>query len=262
MTSETLLTIGQLAKQVNVRTSTLRFYEKEGLLQPNGRSDAGYRLYHPDAAQKVHLIQRAQRLGFSLADIRPLLHAWETGHLDDEAVTQTAENRYLALEAQITSLLVQQHELALFLQDLHMREETASSAGSGQAVSPDSAFDKLLARICAGPEIQSQAHFMFDWLLNQAGCVLTSTTGRQLLDRLRGQHIHVWQEDDAYHILIVSDDLDVGSALQELAQLEATCQAHNHLVPEFTYNDEGYLFIAQGENAFIYARLFMALEAE
>lgn len=249
-----MLTIGQLAKQVNVKTSTLRYYEKEGLIQPNGRSEAGYRLYNPEAAQKIHLIQRAQRLGFSLADIRPLLHAWETGNLDDESVIQTAENRYLALEEQITRRLVQQHELALFLQDLHRRQETA--------VSPDSAFDQLLARVCAGPDVQAQARFMFDWLLNQAGCILTSTSGKQLLDQLRGQHIHVWQEDDAYHILIVSSDPDVGKALQELAQLEATCEAHNQLIPKFTYDDEGYLFVAKGENAFIYARLFIALEGE
>lgn len=254
MMKQDLLTIGQVAKQVNVRTSTLRFYEKEGLLQPNGRSDSGYRLYHPDAVQKIHLIQRAQRLGFSLADIRPLLQAWETGKLDDEAVLKTAEARYLALEEQLTRQLVQQHELALFLQDLHRRQETA--------VPPDSAFDQLLARVCASPERQSQAHFMFSWLLNQAGCILTSTTGKQLLDRLRGQHIHIWQEEDAYHILIVSNDPKVGSALQELAQLEATCKVHNHPVPEFTYDDEGYLFVAQGENAFIYAKLFMALEVE
>ena len=258
MIAQNLLTIGQLAKLVNLRPSTLRFYEKEGLLQPNGRSDSGYRLYHHDAAPKLRLIQRAQRLGFSLADIRPLLKAWETGNLNDEAVINTAENRYLALEEQITRRRVQQHELALFLQDLHRRQE----ADTVTAVTPDSAFDQLLARVCASPEIQAQAHFMFDWLLKQAGCILTSTTGKQLLDRLRGQHIHVWQEDEAYHILIVSDDPEVGSALQELAQLEATCQAHNHLVPEFTYDNEGYLFVAQGENAFIYAQLFMALEVE
>ncbi|MCZ7670637.1 MAG: MerR family transcriptional regulator [Chloroflexi bacterium] len=254
MNTESLLTIGQLAKQLQVRTSTLRYYEKEGLLQPNGRSDSGYRLYHPQAAQTVRLIQRAQRLGFSLADIRPLLQARESGDLNDEAVIQTAEKRYLALEEQITRQLVQQHELALFLQDLHTREETA--------VSPHSAFDQLLVRVCSRPEVQSQAQYMFDWLLRQSGCILTSTTGQQLLERLRGQHLHVWQEDDAYHILIVSRDPAVGAALQELAQLEAACEAHNHLIPEFTYDDEGYLFVARGENAFIYARLFMALEAE
>lgn len=252
--AQILLTIGQLAQQLNVRTSTLRFYEKEGLLQPNGRSDSGYRLYHPDAAQTVHLIQRAQRLGFSLADIRPLLQAWETGHLNDGPVIHTAEQRYLALEEQITRQLVQQHELALFLQDLHRRQETA--------VSPHSAFDQLLARICAAPETQNQAHFMFDWLLSQSGCGLTTTAGQQILNRLRGQHSHIWQEDDAYHVLLVSQDPAVGNALQELAQLEATCEAHPHLATEFTYADEGYLFIAKGENAFIYARLFLALEAE
>ena len=248
-----MLTIGQVAKLVNVRTSTLRFYEKEGLLEPDGRSDSGYRLYHPDAAQKVRLIQRAQRLGFSLADIRPLLHAWETGNLDDEAVIRTAENRYLALEEQITRQLVQQHELELFLQDLHRREETAVT---------NSAFDQLLARVCAGPEAQAQSRFMFDWLLSQSGCVLTSSTGQQLLDRLRGQHIHVWQDADAYCILVVSSDPVVGEALQELAQLEGSCEAHNHLTPEFSDDEEGFLFVAEGENAFIYARLFLALESE
>ncbi len=257
-----MLTIGQLAKLVNTNTSTLRYYEKERLIQPNGRSAAGYRLYHPQVAQKIRLIQRVQRLGFSLADIRPLLHAWETGNLDDEAVIQTAENRYLALEEQITKQLVQRHELALFLQDLHRRQETAVSPDSRETASRDSTFDQLLTRVCAGPDVQAQAHLMLDWLLSQAGCILTSTTGKQLLERLRGQHVHVWQKDDAYHILIVSKDPNVGKALQELAQLEAICEAHNHLIPEFTYNDEGFLFVAKGKNAFIYARLFMALETK
>jgi DNA-binding transcriptional MerR regulator len=246
-----MLTIGQLAERVGVRPSTLRFYEQEGLIAPDGRSEAGYRLYTPAAVAKIRLIQRAQRLGFSLADIRPLLHAWETGNLDDTAVIHTAENRYLALEAQITSLLVQQHELELFLQDLHTKHNR-----------PAAAFDQLLARVCADPATQSQAHFMFDWLLEQAGCALTSEAGQRLLNRLRGQHTHIWQDGDAYYILVVSQDEAVAAALKELAQLEAHCEAHNHLVPEFTDDDEGYLFVARGDNAFIYARLFLALEDE
>ena len=103
---------------------------------------------------------------------------------------------------------------------------------------------------------------MFDWLLEQAGCALTSRAGQRLLDRLRGLHTHIWQEDDAYFVLIVSQDPDVAAALQELAQLEAHCEAHKQLIPEFTADDEGYLFIARGDNAFIYARLFLALEDE
>ena len=250
-----MLTIGQLAKQVGVRPSTLRFYEKEGLLQPNGRSESGYRYYGTDAAQTVRLIQRAQRLGFSLADIRPLLQAWETGDLSDAAVVATAEHRYLALEAQITRLLVQQHELEHFLQDLDRRVKKASASSS-----TPSAFDQLLARVCADPAATGEANFMFDWLLAQAGCSLTTTAGQQILNRLRGQHMHVWQEDEAYYILIVGGETAVVDALQELAQLESDCEAHAHSKPEVITNAEGALFIARSENAFIYARLFLAFE--
>lgn len=252
-----MLTIGQLANQVGVRTSTLRYYEKEGLLQPNGRSESGYRFYAEDAIQTVRLIQRAQRLGFSLADIRPLLHAWETGDLSDAAIVATAENRYLALEAQITRLLVQQHELEHFLQDLDRR---AKASPFNPADTAPSAFDQLLARVCADPAVAGEANFMFDWLLAQAGCSLTTVAGQQILERLRGQHMHVWQEDEAYFILIVGAETAVVNALQELAQLEADCEAHAHAAPEVITNTEGALFIARSENAFIYARLFLALE--
>ena len=91
------LTIGQLAKQMGVRTSTLRYYEKEGLITPDGRSDAGYRLYKPEAAQTIQLIQRAQRVGFSLADIKALLASWTSGDLSNQKLIETAEARFLAL---------------------------------------------------------------------------------------------------------------------------------------------------------------------
>lgn len=250
-----MLTIGQLAKRVGVRPSALRYYEQEGLLQPDGRSEAGYRLYAPKAVDRLRLIQRAQRLGFSLADIRTLLRGWETGRLSEEALIATAEARYLALEKQVTELLVLQHELELFLQDLHQHEANGETNGS-------SAFDQLLARVCANPTAQPAATTMLDWLRQYTGCVLTSDEGQRLLDHLRGQHVHIWQEDDAYHILIVSHNQQVGQALHELAQLEANCQVHTHPSPQLTYGDEGYLFKASGPNAFIFARLFLTLEQE
>ena len=118
------LTIGELAKQTGLRTSALRYYEQEGLLSPADRTEAGYRLYAPDSLDTVRLIQRAQRLGFSLAEIRTLLGAWQAGRLDDEAVLTTAESRHLALEREVTELRVRQHELELFLQDLRDAAET------------------------------------------------------------------------------------------------------------------------------------------
>lgn len=245
-----LLTIGQLAKKAGVRTSSLRFYEAEGLLIPSTRTDAGYRLYPPEALQRIEMIHRAQRLGFSLADIRPLLEGWDAGDLSNQTILEIAENRYLALEKQVTERLVLQHELELFLQDLNRRKKTDT---------PDSAFDKLLERVCADPTQKSSARFMLDWLMEQAGCNLTSESGRNILSRLEGQHVHVWQENEAYNILFVSDDPKVGEALHELADLEANCDTHANTDSHFDHDDEGYLFTAKGEFAFIFARLFLVL---
>lgn len=250
-----MLTIGQLAKQVGVRTSTLRYYEQEGLLQPDGRTESGYRLYTPEAVQRIRLIQRAQRLGFSLGDMRPLLGGWEMGDLSDTAILETAENRYLALERQITQRLVLRHELEFFLRDLYERNTQSSPP-------MNSAFDRLLARVCVNPATQSSANNMFDWLMEQTMCNLSGEAGQAILNRLRGQHSHIWQEESRYHILVVSDDVAVAQALQALAQLEANCEVHAQLTPQFAYGEEGFLFVANGENAFIYARLFLALEQE
>ena len=76
-----LLTIGQLAKKVGLRPSAIRYYEEQGLIQPKERSDAGYRLYAPAAESTLRFIQRAQRLGFSLADIHSLLVDWKSGSI-------------------------------------------------------------------------------------------------------------------------------------------------------------------------------------
>lgn len=256
MTNNQNMTIGQLAKRVGLRTSALRYYEEQGLLEPAARTEAGYRLYKPEAEQTLRFIQRAQRLGFSLDDIRTLLRGWQIGDLSDETVIKTAESRYFTLERQVTQLLVLQHELGLFLSDLHRQTDR----GDGL---PETLFSRLIDHVCANP-LNQAAETMFDWLMEHTGCVLATEEGRTLLDTLRGQHVHIWQVGEDYHILVVSDDPAVGAALESLARLEAHCQAHTYpdLAPEFMLDDEGYLLIARGENGFIFARLFLALGQE
>ncbi len=65
--------IGELAKRCGVTTDTLRFYEKNQLIQPAGRSDSGYRLYSEDNQQQVRFILKAKALGLSLDEIKELL---------------------------------------------------------------------------------------------------------------------------------------------------------------------------------------------
>jgi MerR family copper efflux transcriptional regulator len=248
-----MLTIGQLARRVGLRTSALRYYEEEGLLIPDERSEAGYRLYGPGAEDTLRFIQQAQRLGFSLADIRTILRGVQEDSLSGEGLLDMAQDRLVDLERRLTESLVVHHEMESFLQELErlVRQDEVSASGF---------YQRIIGQVCASPPGALAAQSIFDWLLEQTGCGLSAGDARSLLDTLRGQHVHLWQVEDGYEILVVSHEPDVLVALQQLAQTEASCEAHP--APRVHEHDEGYLLIARGENAFIFARLFLALERE
>jgi MerR family transcriptional regulator, copper efflux regulator len=62
-----------VARTTGCSTSALRYYEDQGLLQPDKRSEAGYRLYSNEVVGRVSFIQRAKALGLTLREIRQLL---------------------------------------------------------------------------------------------------------------------------------------------------------------------------------------------
>ena len=68
-----MLTIGKLAALAETSTDTLRYYEREGLIEPTERSQGGYRLYDKESARRIRFIKHAQQCGFTLTEIRDLL---------------------------------------------------------------------------------------------------------------------------------------------------------------------------------------------
>lgn len=66
-------TIGQLAKEANVPTSTVRYYERRQLLHPVSRSGGNYRMYDSKTLERLLFIRSAQNAGFTLKDIESLL---------------------------------------------------------------------------------------------------------------------------------------------------------------------------------------------
>jgi len=68
-----VFTIGKLATLAGISADALRYYEREGLIEPAGKSAAGYRLYDKDSARRVQFIKHAQHCGFTLAEIRELI---------------------------------------------------------------------------------------------------------------------------------------------------------------------------------------------
>ena len=64
-----MFTIGELAKAARVPTSTVRYYEREGILRPAGRSSSNYRLYAKEDIERLRFIRGAQATGFTLRDV-------------------------------------------------------------------------------------------------------------------------------------------------------------------------------------------------
>ena len=85
------LRIGQLAKLTSVNVETLRYYEREGLLDKPFQHLSGYRAYPVSAVGHVQSIKRAQALGFSLSEIRTLLKSARGVRVSNEASKKVAE---------------------------------------------------------------------------------------------------------------------------------------------------------------------------
>ena len=71
--SQTVLRIGELAAECGVSIDTIRYYERRKLLPHAGRSAGGFRLYTPEAVERLRFIKQAQEIGFSLEEIGGLL---------------------------------------------------------------------------------------------------------------------------------------------------------------------------------------------
>ena len=67
------MTISAVARMAGVGIETIRFYEREGLMEAPPRTISGYRQYSQEAVQRLQFIQRAKYLGFTLKEIEELL---------------------------------------------------------------------------------------------------------------------------------------------------------------------------------------------
>ena len=97
-------TIGKLAALTQVSADALRYYEREHLLLPRGKSASGYRLYDEEAARRVGFIRHAQECGFTLAEIRELLALRGRNSACCDDVRRVAVERKLQLESKIRSM--------------------------------------------------------------------------------------------------------------------------------------------------------------
>ena len=98
------LLVGQLARQADVKSDTVRFYEQAGLLPRPERTAAGYRAYPPDAANRLRFIRQAQALGLSLDEIKRVLRMRDSGKLPCDFVIELAQRRLREVERELAGL--------------------------------------------------------------------------------------------------------------------------------------------------------------
>ncbi|MDA0832664.1 MAG: MerR family transcriptional regulator [Planctomycetota bacterium] len=97
-------TISQLAHAAEVPTTTLRYYERIGLVQPVNRSAGNYRLYGEESLRTLQFIRAAQSIGFTLDDVKKLLGAQDGGVPSCGDVQALIEERLVDIGSRLRDL--------------------------------------------------------------------------------------------------------------------------------------------------------------
>ncbi|MDZ4124270.1 MAG: MerR family transcriptional regulator [Hydrogenophaga sp.] len=103
---KSLQTTSALCKAANVTRGQLRLYEEEGLIAPQGRTEAGYRQYGSDTLDRLKAVMHLKQLGFTLAEVALLLSDRDRGVLDEPAIQQLAGKLLSKIDESIAGLQV------------------------------------------------------------------------------------------------------------------------------------------------------------
>lgn len=135
--SERSLTIGEVAAQLGLRTSALRYYEEAGIL-PRAERVSGQRRYGPETVELLRLVRFCQGVGFSLAEVRELLRP-----ATSRGAKQTWRRLVDAKLAEVTALIAHAEAVRELLEQSRdcdcLRIEDCSFVQAGAPGAPASA---------------------------------------------------------------------------------------------------------------------------
>lgn len=107
--------ISELANTVSVNIQTVRFYEREGLLNKPARTSSGYRDYDQNALNRLQFICHAKEIGFTLREIRELMGLDVEGPQSCGCVQKVVEKKLCDLEQKLKAM----RHMKKILQRLH-----------------------------------------------------------------------------------------------------------------------------------------------
>lgn len=107
--------IGKTAEVLGLSADTLRYYEKIGLVPRVGKNRSGRRTYSEKDVARLRFVQRAQRIGFSLAEIGQLLKLRDNPVRSSKSTRAMAQRKCTEMHEQIKTLKGMEAELRLLL---------------------------------------------------------------------------------------------------------------------------------------------------
>lgn len=122
--------ISELAKEFDITTRSIRFYEDVGLLTPERKGNT--RIYNGRDRIRLKLILRGKRLGFSLADIRELFELYDTDQSTEQLshMIRLIEEKKAALQQQADDI----QAVMLELNSAKLRCENTLKSMKGEQV--------------------------------------------------------------------------------------------------------------------------------
>ncbi len=109
-----LLRVGELAKAVGKTVRAMHLYEELGLLEPDQRSDGGFRLYGQDAIDRINWIVKLQAIGFTLGEIQGFVADFRdagSGRVATDRVRAVFSDKLSQIREQMTQLQIIENDL-------------------------------------------------------------------------------------------------------------------------------------------------------
>jgi MerR family redox-sensitive transcriptional activator SoxR len=139
------LTISQVAKQVGLRASAIRYYEQIGLLETTERV-GGQRRYDTTVFYRLSIVQRAQQAGFTLEEVHELLTGFVQGTPAPERWKRLSTRKLAELAAKMSEIQFMQGLLKDMMNNCHC--DTLETCGKGIFHQIGGLNDQAVAKCC------------------------------------------------------------------------------------------------------------------
>jgi len=122
--SEGIISIGELAKKLEMSQRTIRYYEEIGLLNSIKRIEGGRRVYTEVDLRRLKLIKRLKIMGMTLSEMQELEAMWTIEKSNEKVLKRLLEllsNHLKRLDDRIADLDILRHEIIEYQERIHSK---------------------------------------------------------------------------------------------------------------------------------------------